>query len=101
MRVDTGNRAMRALQATAARRRRELRSRTLFTKPLTPVAGQPVEIYYNPGGALPPSVLPLAAALVLLRDCDDLLPRMCWAFSWDLIIHCTPSSLEVSTCQSP
>ncbi len=44
-----------ALQATAARRRRELRSRTLFTKPLTPVAGQPVEIYYNPGGLLRPS----------------------------------------------
>ncbi|KAL4419296.1 hypothetical protein ABPG77_001628 [Micractinium sp. CCAP 211/92] len=36
------------VKATAARRRRELRSRTLFTKPLTPVAGQPVEIYYNP-----------------------------------------------------
>lgn len=37
-------------QAIAGRRRREIQSRYMFTKPLTPVAGQPVEIYYNPGG---------------------------------------------------
>jgi hypothetical protein len=36
-------------QATAGRRRRELQSRYLFTKPVTPVAGQPVDIFYNPG----------------------------------------------------
>jgi hypothetical protein len=39
------------LQATSSRKRRELQSRFLFTKPLRPVAGQPVEVYYNPGGA--------------------------------------------------
>lgn len=37
-------------QVTAGRRRRELTSRCLYTKPITPVAGQPVDIFYNPGG---------------------------------------------------
>lgn len=36
----------------AGRRRRELSSRVLFTQPITPVAGQPVDIFYNPGGWL-------------------------------------------------
>jgi len=35
----------------AGRRRRELRSRVLFTQPITPVAGQPVDIFYNPGAS--------------------------------------------------
>ena len=39
-------------QAMAGRRRRELRSRVLFTQPITPVAGQPVDIFYNPGAWL-------------------------------------------------
>ncbi|PRW39290.1 Soluble starch synthase chloroplastic amyloplastic isoform A [Chlorella sorokiniana] len=36
------------VKAMAGRRRRELRSRVLFTQPITPVAGQPVDIFYNP-----------------------------------------------------
>lgn len=38
------------LQAVAGRRRREITARCLYTKPITPVAGQPVDIFYNPGG---------------------------------------------------
>ena len=40
------------IKAMAGRRRRELTGRCLYTKPLTPVAGQPVDIFYNPGGGL-------------------------------------------------
>lgn len=36
------------MKALAARRRRELQARVVYTKPLTPQAGQPAELYYNP-----------------------------------------------------
>ncbi|GAB4813944.1 hypothetical protein N2152v2_000990, partial [Parachlorella kessleri] len=35
-------------KAMAARKRREMQARFLYTKPLTPVAGRPVDIFYNP-----------------------------------------------------
>lgn len=36
------------LQIMAARKRRERQAKFLYTKPLTPEAGKPVTIYYNP-----------------------------------------------------
>lgn len=36
------------IKASAARRRRELQRRFLYTKPITPAAGQKVTVYYNP-----------------------------------------------------
>ena len=35
-------------QALAARKRRERQARFLYTKPLTPEAGRPAEVFYNP-----------------------------------------------------
>jgi len=36
------------IKSSAARRRRELQRRFLYTKPVTPAAGQKVTVYYNP-----------------------------------------------------
>jgi starch synthase len=36
------------IKASAARRRRELQRRFLYTKPVTPAAGQKLTVYYNP-----------------------------------------------------
>jgi starch synthase len=36
------------IKASAARRRRELQRRFLYTKPITPAAGQKLTVYYNP-----------------------------------------------------
>jgi starch synthase len=36
------------IKASAARRRREFQRRFLYTKPITPAAGQKVTVYYNP-----------------------------------------------------
>jgi starch synthase len=36
------------IKASAARRRRELQRRYLYTKPVTPAAGQKLTVYYNP-----------------------------------------------------
>lgn len=38
------------IKCLAQRRRRELQSRVLYTRPLRPEAGAEVEVFYNPGG---------------------------------------------------